>query len=215
VYIYNDKSLFIGLKISLTLGVVRTSGGPISLQGIGTVKIEFLIGYRENVAQYSSISLTNTLYILGFPLNIVSGRSTLIKEKLYTALRKVVALLNIYKSGFFFTTKSAKSTKINPQLQVYGATWHCYSSEKSDSEPVAPTTLEGVTQGSKTTEPIAATEPTEPVAEAIEPIEPTAEATELISSSVLDLTAIEGAIAIVPTTALSIPSKALVQVARL
>jgi hypothetical protein len=100
VHICNDKSLFTGLKTSLTLGVVRTGGGPVSPQGIGTVKIEFLTGYRENVAQYSSISLTNTLYIPGFPLNIVSGHrlyasgGTLIKEKLYTASRKVVALLN-------------------------------------------------------------------------------------------------------------------------
>lgn len=226
VHICNDKTLFTGLTRPTTLGVVRTGGGLVRPQGIGTVKIEFLTGYKENTALYSSISLTDTLYIPGFPLNIVSGHrlytsgGTLIKEKIYTASRKVVGLLNFQRSGFFFTTKSAKSTTIRPQPQAYGTIWHCYSSEKdsdtqgcvpynaprvpytptegvTDPERVPSNVLEGVTGSSTATEPTeltSATTATEPTTTRPAVTEPTAT---------------------VPTTALKAPSAALIQAARL
>ena len=64
------------------------------------MKIEFFASEKNSIAQYSSITLTNTLYILGFPLNIVNGyrlyasRGTLIKQKLYSASKKIIGLLN-------------------------------------------------------------------------------------------------------------------------
>jgi hypothetical protein len=81
---------------------------------MGTIKIEFLTSYKDSTAQYSSISLTNTLYIPGFLLNIVSSYrlyalgGTLIKQTLYNASKKVIGLLNFKKLGFFFTTKGGK-----------------------------------------------------------------------------------------------------------
>ena len=87
------------------------------------------------------------LYIPGFLLNIVNGYrlyalgGTLIKQKLYTAFRKVIVLLDFQKSGFFFTTKSAGST-INSLRQAYGTLWHCYS-VYSATESKAVTPAEG------------------------------------------------------------------------
>ena len=62
------------------------------------------------------------------------------KEKLYTASKKVVVLLNFQKSGFFFTTKSAGSTINSQQPYAYGLLWHCYSSIPA---PTAPFILKG------------------------------------------------------------------------
>src|SRR5690606_35105745 len=67
VHICNDKTLFSNLRSSTTLGTVGTGGGPVKPLGIGTVEIEFLAGYRDNKAVYSSISLKDTLYIPNFP----------------------------------------------------------------------------------------------------------------------------------------------------
>ena len=67
---------------------------------MGTVKVEVLSGYRDGLALYTTISLTDTLYISGFPLNIISSYKfytsggTLIKQKLYLATQKVIILLN-------------------------------------------------------------------------------------------------------------------------
>ena len=134
MHICNDKSLFTGLRKPEKLGLVRTGGGLVTPQGIGTVRVEFLSGYNEGKPVYTTITLKQTLYIPGFPLNIVSGHrlylsgGSLVKEKLYTASKKVVALLNFQKSGFFFTTKSAGSTINSQQPHAYGSLWHCYSS---------------------------------------------------------------------------------------
>ena len=89
--------------------------------------MEFLSGYNEGKAVYTPITLKQTLYIPGFPLNIVSGHrlylsgGSLVKEKLYTTSKKVVALLNFQKSGFFFTTKSIGSTINSQQPYAYGS----------------------------------------------------------------------------------------------
>ena len=100
MHICNDKRLFTGLRKPEKLGLVRTGGGPVTPQGIGTVRVEFLSGYDEGKPVYTTITLKQTLYIPGFPLNIVSGHrlyaagGTLMKERLYTASKKVVVLLN-------------------------------------------------------------------------------------------------------------------------
>lgn len=146
VYIYNDKRLFTSLRKPEKLGLVRTGGGTITPQGIGTVRVEFLSSYNEGKPVYSTITLKQTLYIPGFPLNIVSGyrlylsSGSLIKEKLYTASKKIVALLNFQKSGFFFTTKSAGNTINSQPPHAYGALWHYYSSILATT---APFTTEG------------------------------------------------------------------------
>ena len=100
MHICNDKSLFTGLRKLEKLGLVRTGGGLITPQGIGTVRVKFLSGYNEGKPVYTTITLKQTLYILGFLLNIVSGYKlylsgrSLVKEKLYTTFKKVVVLLN-------------------------------------------------------------------------------------------------------------------------
>ena len=73
MHICTDESLFLEFKKLGKLPLVRTGGGPVILQGVGTVKIEFFTGYKDGTAQYSAISLRETLYIPGFLLNIVSG----------------------------------------------------------------------------------------------------------------------------------------------
>ena len=45
MYICNNRSLFLDLRRSKKLGVVRTGSSPVKLQGIGTVKVEFLTGF--------------------------------------------------------------------------------------------------------------------------------------------------------------------------
>ena len=47
MYICNNRSLFLDLRRFEKLGVVRTGGGPVKLQGIGTVKVEFFTGFTE------------------------------------------------------------------------------------------------------------------------------------------------------------------------
>ena len=134
VHICNNKSLFSELSRPKRLGVVRTGGGTVKPEGVGTVKINVLAGFKEGKAFYNTLALTETLYIPGFPLNIVSGHrlyasgGTLIKQKLYSASSKVIALLNFQKSGFFFSTKGSKASGIRPLQQAYGSLWHCYSS---------------------------------------------------------------------------------------
>ena len=82
------------------------------------MKINVLASFKEGKAFHNTLTLTKTLYILGFPLNIVSRhrlyalRGTLIKQKLYSASSKVIAFLNFQKSGFFFSTKSSKASRI-------------------------------------------------------------------------------------------------------
>jgi hypothetical protein len=116
VHICNNKDLFSKLQKPTKLGVVRTGGGTVKPEGMGTVKIEVLAGFKEDKPYFSTITLTETLYIPGFPLNIISGHrlyasgGTLIRQKLYSASRKLIALLDFQKSGFFFKTKGTKST---------------------------------------------------------------------------------------------------------
>ena len=80
----------------------------MKLEGVGTVKLEVLAGFKEGKAFYNTLTLTKTLYILGFPLNIISGHrlyasgGTLIKQRLYSAAYKIITLLNFQKSSFFF-----------------------------------------------------------------------------------------------------------------
>jgi len=42
-------------------------------QGVGTVRISFFTGYSNGKAQFAPVTLTEVLYIPGFPLNVVSG----------------------------------------------------------------------------------------------------------------------------------------------
>jgi len=79
VYICNDKSLFIKLSRPIKLSIIHTRGGTVKLEGVGTVKVEVLAGYKEGTAFYNTLTLTKTLYILGFLLNIVS------RHRLYTS----------------------------------------------------------------------------------------------------------------------------------
>src|SRR5690606_27760644 len=109
VHICNDKALFKELQTPSTgLGVILTGGGPMKPQGIGTVKIMVLSGYKENKPVYTDMILLKTLYIPDFPLNIVSGHKLyksggiLSKQTLFSANRKPLGLLNFSKSGFFF-----------------------------------------------------------------------------------------------------------------
>ncbi|KAK4158592.1 hypothetical protein QBC43DRAFT_188930, partial [Cladorrhinum sp. PSN259] len=107
VHICNNKALFTDLRYSSSLGTVGTGGGPVKPKGVGTVKVEFLTGFKDNTAVYSSVFLKETLYIPSFPLNIVSGHrlylsgGTLIKQKAYTGTRKLLGLLDFRKNGFF------------------------------------------------------------------------------------------------------------------
>ena len=125
VHICNNKSLFLGLSRPKKLGVVRTSGGTVKLEGVGTVKVNVLAGFKEGRAFYNTLTLTETLYIPGFPLNIVSGHrlyasgGALIKQRLYSAAHKIITLLDFQKSGFFFSTKGLKVSEVRPSQQAY------------------------------------------------------------------------------------------------
>ena len=63
------------------------------------MKIDVLAGFKEGIAFYNMLTLNKTLYIPGFLLNIVSGHrlyalgGTLIKQRLYSTSRKIIALL--------------------------------------------------------------------------------------------------------------------------
>ena len=50
MHICNNKSLFLDLKKPGKLGPIRIRGGPIILYGIGSVKVEFFIGYKKGIA---------------------------------------------------------------------------------------------------------------------------------------------------------------------
>jgi len=62
--------------------------------------VEVLAGYKEGTAFYNTLTFTKTLYIPGFLLNIVSRHrlytsgGALIKQRLYSAAYKIIALLN-------------------------------------------------------------------------------------------------------------------------
>ena len=57
MHIYNDERLFTSLRKLDKLGLVRTGGGTITPQGIGTVRVEFLSGYNEGKPVYTTITL--------------------------------------------------------------------------------------------------------------------------------------------------------------
>ncbi|KAM7182561.1 hypothetical protein V8F33_014218, partial [Rhypophila sp. PSN 637] len=90
VHICTDKSLFSQLELKSTLSDLRTGGGPVRPLGIGTARLSFFTGNKDNKPTYNEIDLLNTLYIPQFPLNIVSGTrlyksgGTLIKQKLFS-----------------------------------------------------------------------------------------------------------------------------------
>ena len=113
--------------------------------------------------------MKDTLYILGFPLNIVSGyklylsRGTLIKEKLYIGSKKLLGILNFSKNGFFFTFKGTISVVLDPQKPLaYRSLWHCYSTEDSLLRQQAPESLvpPELIEGDTVTEAPASTAPT-------------------------------------------------------
>ena len=89
------------------------------------MKIDVLASFKEGTAFYNTLTLTKTLYIPGFPLNIVSGHrlyasgGALIKQRLYSAAYKIIALLNFQKSSFFFLTRGLEATKVRPSQQAY------------------------------------------------------------------------------------------------
>jgi len=66
---------------------------------------------------------------------VVSGnrlytlRGTLIKQKLYSATKRLITFLNYKKSGFFFTVQGKTSPIHNNtrNSQAYKVTWHCYN----------------------------------------------------------------------------------------
>ncbi len=99
MHICNNRRLFSDFETP-KLGSVKTGGGPVLPQGRGSIVVRFFTNYKEGIAQYSTITLKEVLYIPSFPLNIVSGDrlyasgGTLIKQKLYTASGKVIALLD-------------------------------------------------------------------------------------------------------------------------
>jgi len=100
VHICNNKSLFSELSRPIKLSVVRTKGGTIKPEGVGTVKIDVLTSSKEGIAFYNTLTLTKTLYIPGFLLNIISRHrlyasgGAFIKQRLYSAAYKIIALLN-------------------------------------------------------------------------------------------------------------------------
>jgi len=61
---------------------------------------------------------------------------TLIKQKLYSAIKRLIASLNYEKSGFFFTIQGKTSPIRNNtrNSQAYGVTWHCYNQYPKPSE---------------------------------------------------------------------------------
>jgi len=71
------------------------------------VKLEPYTGIVRGRPQYSTVVLKECLYVPTFPVNIVSSHrlynlgGVLIKNKLYSAFRKLIALLDFKGSGFY------------------------------------------------------------------------------------------------------------------
>jgi hypothetical protein len=233
VHICTDRSLFSELRRSGNLGVVRTGGGPVSPQGVGTVKVNFFTGLSEGKAQFKPITLTETLYIPDFPLNVVSGHrlyasgGTLIKERLYSASRKLIASLDFQKSGFFFTVKGARSpdSARRPSSEAYGSTWHCYGSDlppgiNNISKEVAEVTAPVTESTTLVATPFSQTVVSDKAAVTEGASVATAASSELAAPDGAEdpedaTVSEEAAEPAVPTTALKAPSEALIQAARL
>ncbi|KAM7182530.1 hypothetical protein V8F33_014242, partial [Rhypophila sp. PSN 637] len=136
VHICNNRALFQDYEKLKKPGMVSTGGGPITPQGKGTVEITALVGYEKEAPVYSTMALSNCLYIPTFPLNIVSGHrlyasgGTLIKQKLFSASRKPLALLNFSDNGFFLTVKGVRPPAVGPKgcnHSIQPVTWLCHA----------------------------------------------------------------------------------------
>jgi len=83
------------------------------------VKLKPYTGIIGGRPQYSTIVLKECLYIPTFPVNIVSSYrfynsgGMLIKNKLYSAFKKLIALLDFKGSGFHIRLRGSRPLETN------------------------------------------------------------------------------------------------------
>ncbi|KAM7182544.1 hypothetical protein V8F33_014230, partial [Rhypophila sp. PSN 637] len=123
------------------------------LSGVSQLNTEEVstVGYTEKKAPiFKAITLLNYLYIPTFPLNIVSGHrlytssGTFIKQKLFSASKKPLALLNFSNNGFFLIVKGVNPPKIGlkgSNHSILPVTWLYHSTYTSFRLPKEPSLL--------------------------------------------------------------------------
>jgi hypothetical protein len=106
---------------------IYTGGGPVTPKGIGTA--EFRVLMQVKPPKYNVLVLQNTLLIPQLDVNLLSGirhyraNGVLIKQTLYGANYKPMAVLDFQKSGFFLQLENIQ----RPETHYWN---HCYTHNK-------------------------------------------------------------------------------------